>query len=114
MKECHVTNENFNLEAVKNKGNTGPKGKRRWYSRANRRMYGSFVPFPIVEGHSSSCQRILPAHSYTADEAAVVLHQAGAISIIKSTPESAEDAEVGKYKSNLLIRFQDLSYDIRS
>ncbi|KAM3375862.1 hypothetical protein P3S68_014576 [Capsicum galapagoense] len=48
------------------------------------------------------------------DEAAVVLHQAGAISIIKSTPESVEDAEVGKYKSNLLSRFQDLSYDIRS
>ncbi|XP_060181906.1 uncharacterized protein LOC132611505 isoform X2 [Lycium barbarum] len=48
------------------------------------------------------------------DEAAVVLHQAGAISIIKSTLESAEDAEVGTYKSNLLSRFQDLSYDIRS
>ncbi|KAM3284950.1 putative protein isoform X1 [Capsicum chacoense] len=48
------------------------------------------------------------------DEAAAVLHQAGAISIIRSTPESAEDAEVGKYKSNLLSRFQFLSYDIRS
>ncbi|KAK4363288.1 hypothetical protein RND71_018529 [Anisodus tanguticus] len=47
-------------------------------------------------------------------EAAVVLHQAGAISIIKSTLESAEDAEVGKYKSNLLSRFLDLSYDISS
>ncbi|KAH0719604.1 hypothetical protein KY285_015635 [Solanum tuberosum] len=48
------------------------------------------------------------------DAAAVVLHQAGAISIIKSTLESDEDAEVGNYKSNLLSRFQDLSYDIRS
>ncbi|KAJ8552656.1 hypothetical protein K7X08_020049 [Anisodus acutangulus] len=48
------------------------------------------------------------------DEAAVALHQAGAISIIKSTLESAEDAEVGKYKSNLLSRFLDLSYDISS
>ncbi|CAN4102353.1 unnamed protein product [Withania somnifera] len=48
------------------------------------------------------------------DEATVALHQAGAISIIKSTLESAEDAEIGKYKSNLLSRFQDLSYDIRS
>ncbi|CAN4084211.1 unnamed protein product [Withania somnifera] len=48
------------------------------------------------------------------NEAAVVLHQTGAISIIKSTPGSAEDAEVGKYKSNLLSKFQELSYDIRS
>lgn len=57
---------------------------------------------------------VFSAHSYTADAAAVVLHQAGAISIIKSTLESGEDAEVGNYKSNLLSRFQDLSYDIRS
>nr|XP_009803933.1 PREDICTED: uncharacterized protein LOC104249251 isoform X2 [Nicotiana sylvestris] len=48
------------------------------------------------------------------DEAAMVLHQAGAASIIRSTPESPEDAEVGTYKSNLLSRFQDLSHDIRS
>lgn len=54
------------------------------------------------------------AHSYTADEAAMVLHQAGAASIIRSTPESPEDAELGTYKSNLLSRFQDLSHDIRS
>ncbi|KAK6786549.1 hypothetical protein RDI58_015074 [Solanum bulbocastanum] len=39
------------------------------------------------------------------EEAAVVLHQAGAISILNSTLESAEVAEVGKHKSNLLIRF---------
>ncbi|KAK4351265.1 hypothetical protein RND71_030578 [Anisodus tanguticus] len=45
---------------------------------------------------------VFSAHSYTADEAAVVLLQAGAISIIKSTLQSAEDAEVGKHKSNLL------------
>lgn len=49
-----------------------------------------------------------------ADEAAMVLHQAGAASIIRSTPESPEDAELGTYKSNLLSRFQDLSHDIRS
>ncbi|XP_016501692.1 uncharacterized protein LOC107819997 isoform X2 [Nicotiana tabacum] len=48
------------------------------------------------------------------DEAAMVLHQAGAASIIRSTPESPEDAELGTYKSNLLSRFQDLSHDIRS
>lgn len=57
---------------------------------------------------------VFSVHSYTADEAAVVLHQAGVISILNSTRASAEDAEVGKYKSNLLIRFQNLSYDVRS
>lgn len=57
---------------------------------------------------------VFSVHSHTADEAAVVLHQAGVISILNSTRESDEDAEVGKYKSNLLIRFQNLSYDVRS
>nr|GLL37349.1 uncharacterized protein LOC109182153 [Ipomoea trifida]GMD42254.1 Kinesin-like protein [Ipomoea batatas] len=46
------------------------------------------------------------------DEAAAVLQVAGAISAIKSIPaDSLEDAEVEKYKSNLLNRFQDLRYD---
>ncbi|XP_019187781.1 PREDICTED: uncharacterized protein LOC109182153 [Ipomoea nil] len=46
------------------------------------------------------------------DEAAAVLQVGGAISAIKSIPAgSLEDAEVEKYKSNLLSRFQDLRYD---
>nr|GMD43876.1 Kinesin-like protein [Ipomoea batatas] len=48
------------------------------------------------------------------DEAAAVLQVAGAISAIKSTPGSLEDAEVEKYKSNLLNRFQVLRYDVSS
>ncbi|PPS16533.1 hypothetical protein GOBAR_AA04042 [Gossypium barbadense] len=48
------------------------------------------------------------------DEAVKALHNAGAISVIKSTPDTFEDAEIGAYKSNLLKRFQDLRYDISS
>ncbi|KAH9767372.1 ARM repeat superfamily protein [Citrus sinensis] len=48
------------------------------------------------------------------DEAAGALHHAGAISVIKSTPDSLNDAEVEKYKSSLLKRFQDPRYDIPS
>ncbi|KAH9767354.1 ARM repeat superfamily protein [Citrus sinensis] len=48
------------------------------------------------------------------DEAAGALHHAGVISVIKSTPDSLNDAEVEKYKSSLLKRFQDLRYDIPS
>ncbi|KAL5732922.1 hypothetical protein ACOSQ2_032614 [Xanthoceras sorbifolium] len=48
------------------------------------------------------------------DEAVRALHLAGAISVIKSTSESVEDAEVGNYKSSLLKRFQDLRYDSSS
>lgn len=52
--------------------------------------------------------------SNAADEAAGALHHAGVISVIKSTPDSLNDAEVEKYKSSLLKRFQDLRYDIPS
>ncbi|XP_026382895.1 uncharacterized protein LOC113278214 [Papaver somniferum] len=45
------------------------------------------------------------------DEAAGALHQAGAISVIKSTPVSLEDAALNTYKIKLLQRFQDLKYD---
>ncbi|XP_022764946.1 uncharacterized protein LOC111310086 isoform X3 [Durio zibethinus] len=48
------------------------------------------------------------------DEAVKALHSAGAISVIKSTPDTFEDAEIGTYKTNLLKRFQDLRYDISS
>ncbi|KAJ4720165.1 ARM repeat superfamily protein [Melia azedarach] len=47
-------------------------------------------------------------------EAAGALHHAGAISVIKSTPDSFDDAELQKYKSSLLNRFRDLTYDIPS
>uniref|UniRef100_A0A2N9J7L6 Armadillo repeat-containing domain-containing protein n=1 Tax=Fagus sylvatica TaxID=28930 RepID=A0A2N9J7L6_FAGSY len=46
---------------------------------------------------------------YTQDEAVRALHHAGAVSVIRSAPDSFEDAEVEKYKSSLLKRFQDLS-----
>ncbi|MBA0697679.1 hypothetical protein Goari_021209 [Gossypium aridum] len=52
--------------------------------------------------------------STIADEAVKALHNGGAISVIKSTPDTFEDAEIGAYKSNLLKRFQDLRYDISS
>ncbi|RZC55828.1 hypothetical protein C5167_014671 [Papaver somniferum] len=45
------------------------------------------------------------------DEAAGALHQAGAISVIKSTPVSLEDAALNTYKIKLLQRFQDLKYN---
>ena len=46
-----------------------------------------------------------------ADEAAAALHQAGAISVIKSIPDPTEDQEITKYQSNLLKKFQDLRYN---
>lgn len=52
--------------------------------------------------------------SVVADQAVGALHHAGAISVIKSTPDTFEDIEIGIYKSNLLKRFQDLRYDISS
>ncbi|OVA17237.1 hypothetical protein BVC80_1837g33 [Macleaya cordata] len=45
------------------------------------------------------------------DEVVGALYQAGAISVIRSTPTSSEDAEVLTYKSKLLKRFQDLKYE---
>lgn len=48
------------------------------------------------------------------DEAVGALHKAGAILVIKSTPDSAEDMQVNEYKSNLMKRFRDLSYDVSS
>lgn len=48
------------------------------------------------------------------EEAVGALHHAGAISVVKSTPDSTECAEIEKYKVNLLKRFQDLRYDIPS
>ncbi|KAK7861314.1 uncharacterized protein LOC112018920 [Quercus suber] len=48
------------------------------------------------------------------EEAVRALHLAGAISVIRSAPQSVEDADVEKYKSSLLKRFQDLRYDVSS
>ncbi|GMP69549.1 hypothetical protein CsSME_00028769 [Camellia sinensis var. sinensis] len=48
------------------------------------------------------------------DEATRFLHRAGAISVIRSTPNSSEDAEIEKYKLSLLNRFQDLRFDVSS
>ncbi|RRT46928.1 hypothetical protein B296_00037181 [Ensete ventricosum] len=51
------------------------------------------------------------SHSY---EAAEALHQADAIAIVSSTPNSLEYAEVETYKSSLLKRFQELKHEIPS
>ncbi|GLU17030.1 hypothetical protein SLE2022_334290 [Rubroshorea leprosula] len=48
------------------------------------------------------------------DEVVGALHNAGAISVIRSTLDTSQDAEIEKFKSNLLKRFQDLKYDILS
>ncbi|KAJ8764184.1 hypothetical protein K2173_005112 [Erythroxylum novogranatense] len=48
------------------------------------------------------------------DEAVGALHHVGAISVIKSTPDSLEEAEIDTYKSTLLKRFQDLRYEASS
>ncbi|KAL7160601.1 hypothetical protein ABFS83_01G107200 [Erythranthe nasuta] len=48
------------------------------------------------------------------DEAVGALHEAGAIAIIRSTPDSVEYNDIEKCKSNLLSRFQNLRYDISS
>lgn len=45
------------------------------------------------------------------DEAVGALHNSGAISVIRSTPDSVEDAEVKRHKLKLLKRFRDLRYD---
>lgn len=42
------------------------------------------------------------------DEAAGFLHRAGAVPVIRSTPDSSEDAEIEKYKLNLLKRFEEI------
>lgn len=48
------------------------------------------------------------------DEATGALHHAGALPIIRSIPDSFEDAEVEKYKKSLLKKFQDLKCDTSS
>ncbi|XP_050385887.1 uncharacterized protein LOC126802319 [Argentina anserina] len=48
------------------------------------------------------------------DQALGALHQAGAISVIRAAPDSLENADIEKYKSTLLQRFQDLKYDTPS
>ncbi|KAK7379424.1 hypothetical protein VNO80_04884 [Phaseolus coccineus] len=48
------------------------------------------------------------------DEALASMHNAGAISIIRSAPNSLEDAEVEGFKLSLMKRFQDLRYEVPS
>ncbi|KAI5390337.1 hypothetical protein KIW84_075593 [Lathyrus oleraceus] len=48
------------------------------------------------------------------DEVLASLHRAGAIPIIRSAPSSLEDADVEKFMSSLIKRFQDLKYDMSS
>lgn len=49
-----------------------------------------------------------------ADEALGALNHAGVMSVIKSSPDSFEDAEIEKYKSSILKRLQDLRYESSS
>ncbi|KAG5034921.1 hypothetical protein JHK87_009831 [Glycine soja] len=50
------------------------------------------------------------------NEALASLHHAGAISVIRSAPNSLEDAEVERFKLSLSLikRFHDLRYDVSS
>ncbi|XP_073130997.1 uncharacterized protein [Henckelia pumila] len=48
------------------------------------------------------------------DEAVGALNEAGAIPVIRSTPDSVEYTEIENYKLNLLTRFRDLRHDIPS
>lgn len=48
------------------------------------------------------------------DGAVEALHKAGALPVIRSTPDSSEFKEIEEYKSKLLTRFLDLSFDISS
>ena len=48
------------------------------------------------------------------DEALASMHQVGAVSVIRSVPNSLEDAEVEGFKLSLMKRFQDLRYDVSS
>ncbi|XP_061375122.1 uncharacterized protein LOC133317279 [Gastrolobium bilobum] len=48
------------------------------------------------------------------DEVLASLHRAGAISIIRSAPNSLEDADVERFKLSLMKRFQDQRYDVSS
>ncbi|CAN6463420.1 unnamed protein product [Victoria cruziana] len=45
------------------------------------------------------------------DAAVQAMHEAGAVAIIKATPNSS-DGEVAKYKSNIFKRFQDIKCEI--
>ena len=46
-----------------------------------------------------------------ADEAGLAIHHAGALSVIRSIPDSVDDQDMARYKSDLLKRFQDMRYD---
>ncbi|KAK5795707.1 uncharacterized protein LOC108466285 [Gossypium arboreum] len=48
------------------------------------------------------------------DGALKALHNAGAISVIMSIPDTSVDAEIGTYKTELLKRFRDSGYDVSS
>ncbi|KAG8479964.1 hypothetical protein CXB51_024996 [Gossypium anomalum] len=48
------------------------------------------------------------------DGALKALHNAGAIPVIMSIPDTSVDAEIGTYKTELLKRFRDSGYDVSS
>ncbi|XP_058080610.1 uncharacterized protein LOC131228762 isoform X2 [Magnolia sinica] len=81
-------------------------------------MGGAQKLLSMLEGAKDDCTRkealkALVALSHS-DGAVGALHQAGAIPVINSTPDSFDDAEVTSYKSSLLKRFQDLKYNTNS
>lgn len=84
--------------------------------KANHEAFGSMTIYCIHLRNLKSfvltlklCFSIFPWK--TADQAAEALHQAGAITIVSSIPNSSEYAEIEMYKSNLLTRFQELKHD---
>lgn len=48
------------------------------------------------------------------DGALEALHNARAISVIMSIPDTFVDAEIGMYNTEFLKRFRDLGYDLSS
>ncbi|KAL0848180.1 hypothetical protein Bca101_021427 [Brassica carinata] len=52
--------------------------------------------------------------SFAADEAANFLGSKGALSIVKSTPDSSEDTDISTYKSNILKKLDDKDLAVSS
>ena len=65
-------------------------------------------PNPFTSSSSSSS---FGTPGGTADEAVRALHHAGANSVIKSIPDSSDEAQIETCKASFLKRFQDLRYD---
>lgn len=61
----------------------------------------------VIRLLKAKCIRIFNSFLFAADEAANFLGSKGALSIVKSTPDSAEDSDISTYKSNILKKLDD-------